>query len=105
MVPEIGEPSLTRYIRTNQSAYFRVQSPPSAKPRASVSITPDDFRAQVETNLFGPINVTRAVLPIMRAQRSGLVAAISSTAGLVGQEFCSAYARRRSSPSRAGSSR
>src|SRR3954454_13204884 len=28
-------------------------------------ITPEDFRAQVETNLFGPINVTRAILPIM----------------------------------------
>lgn len=55
-------------------------------------ITPDDFRAQVETNLFGPLNVTRAVLPVMRRQRSGLVVAISSTAGLIGQEFCSAYA-------------
>jgi NAD(P)-dependent dehydrogenase (short-subunit alcohol dehydrogenase family) len=55
-------------------------------------ITPDDFRAQVETNLFGPLNVTRAVLPVLRAQRSGLVVTISSTAGLVGGEFTSAYA-------------
>jgi NAD(P)-dependent dehydrogenase (short-subunit alcohol dehydrogenase family) len=55
-------------------------------------ISPQDFRAQVETTLFGPMNVTRAVLPVMRAQRSGLVVAISSTAGIVGQEFCSAYA-------------
>jgi NAD(P)-dependent dehydrogenase (short-subunit alcohol dehydrogenase family) len=55
-------------------------------------ITPDDFRAQVETNLFGPLNVTRAVLPVMRAQRCGLVVTISSTAGLIGQEFCTAYA-------------
>jgi len=55
-------------------------------------ISPEDFRAQMETTLFGPMNVTRTVLPVMRAQRSGLVVAISSTAGIVGQEFCTAYA-------------
>jgi NAD(P)-dependent dehydrogenase (short-subunit alcohol dehydrogenase family) len=55
-------------------------------------ISPEDFRAQIETNLFGPVNVTRAVLPVMRAQRSGLVVTISSTAGIVGGEFVSAYA-------------
>jgi NAD(P)-dependent dehydrogenase (short-subunit alcohol dehydrogenase family) len=55
-------------------------------------ISPENFRAQIETTMFGPMNVTRAVLPIMRAQRSGLVVAISSTAGITGQEFCTAYA-------------
>ena len=55
-------------------------------------ITSQDFRAQVETTLFGPLNVTRAVLPVMRSQRSGLVVVISSTAGITGLEFCSAYA-------------
>jgi NAD(P)-dependent dehydrogenase (short-subunit alcohol dehydrogenase family) len=55
-------------------------------------ISSQDFRAQLETTLFGPLNVTRAVLPVMRAQRSGLVVAISSTAGITGQEFCTAYA-------------
>ena len=55
-------------------------------------LSAEDFRAQIETTLFGPVEVTRAVLPVMRAQRSGLVVTISSTAGIVGQEFCTAYA-------------
>jgi NAD(P)-dependent dehydrogenase (short-subunit alcohol dehydrogenase family) len=55
-------------------------------------IPAQDFRAQIETNLFGPLNVTRAVLPVMRSQRSGLIVTMSSTAGIVGQEFVSAYA-------------
>jgi len=54
-------------------------------------ISPDDFRAQVETNFFGTVSVTRAVLPTMRAQRQGLIVTISSTGGIVGQSFVSAY--------------
>ncbi|WP_277962654.1 SDR family oxidoreductase [Pseudomonas sp. RIT-To-2] len=55
-------------------------------------LTPEHFRSQIETLLFGPVNVTRAVLPVMRKQRSGLVVTVSSTAGVVGGTFCSAYA-------------
>jgi NAD(P)-dependent dehydrogenase (short-subunit alcohol dehydrogenase family) len=55
-------------------------------------LSPEEFRAQIETTLFGPVNVTRAALPVMRAQRSGLVVTISSTAGIVGGEFLTAYA-------------
>ncbi|MEV8531815.1 SDR family oxidoreductase [Streptomyces sp. NPDC051211] len=55
-------------------------------------ITPDQMRQQIETNLFGPMNVTRAILPVMRGQRAGHVITLSSSAGLIGQEFCVAYA-------------
>ena len=55
-------------------------------------LSPEAFRAQIETTFFGPVNLTRAALPVMRAQRSGLVVTISSTAGLEGGEFTSAYA-------------
>jgi len=55
-------------------------------------LSPEQVRNQIETLLFGPMNVTRAVLPVMRNQRSGLVLTISSTAGIAGQMFCTAYA-------------
>jgi NAD(P)-dependent dehydrogenase (short-subunit alcohol dehydrogenase family) len=55
-------------------------------------ISPAQVQAQVGTLLFGTMTVTRSVLPIMRAQRGGTIVSISSTAGIVGQEFCSAYA-------------
>jgi NAD(P)-dependent dehydrogenase (short-subunit alcohol dehydrogenase family) len=55
-------------------------------------LTPEQIERQLTTSLVGPMNVTRAVLPMMRKQRSGKVVTITSTAGIVGQEFCSAYA-------------
>jgi len=44
----------------------------------------DDFRAQIETNLFGVVNVTKAALPVMRKQRSGHIIQFSSIGGRVG---------------------
>jgi NAD(P)-dependent dehydrogenase (short-subunit alcohol dehydrogenase family) len=55
-------------------------------------LSPEQVRQQIETLLFGPMNVTRAALPVMRRQRSGLLLTISSTAGISGGVFCSAYA-------------
>jgi NAD(P)-dependent dehydrogenase (short-subunit alcohol dehydrogenase family) len=54
-------------------------------------LTPEQMDRQLATTLVGPMNVTRAVLPVMRKQRSGHVVTISSSAGLAGYEFCSAY--------------
>ena len=56
------------------------------------ALSPQQVRDQIETLLFGPMNVTRAVLPAMRKQRSGLVVSVSSTAGITGGLFCTAYA-------------
>jgi len=47
-------------------------------------MTEEDFRAQIEANLFGVVNVTRAALPILRQQRSGVFVQFSSVGGRVG---------------------
>jgi NAD(P)-dependent dehydrogenase (short-subunit alcohol dehydrogenase family) len=55
-------------------------------------LAPEQIERQLATNLIGPMNVARTVLPVMRKQRSGHIVSISSGGGLVGFEFCSAYA-------------
>ena len=55
-------------------------------------LTPEQMDRQIATTLFGPMNVTRAVLPVMRKQRSGHVVTISSSAGFAGFEYGTAYA-------------
>jgi NAD(P)-dependent dehydrogenase (short-subunit alcohol dehydrogenase family) len=56
-------------------------------------LTPEQFERQLSVSLIGPMNVTRAVLPVMREQRAGHIVSSSSSAGLAaGFEFVSAYA-------------
>ncbi len=52
----------------------------------------EQIQSQINTNLFGHMIVTRAVLPQMRKQHAGHIISVSSTAGLVGYEYCTAYA-------------
>lgn len=50
-----------------------------------------DFRAQIETNLFGVVRLTRAALPVMRAQRSGRIIQVSSVGGRLATPGLGAY--------------
>lgn len=54
-------------------------------------LTPEQIDDQLATGLLGPMNVTRAALPVMRRQRAGHILSISSGAGMMGFEFNSAY--------------
>ncbi|MBP1861486.1 SDR family oxidoreductase [Rhizobium herbae] len=54
-------------------------------------LTPAQIYLQLASSLIGPMSVTRAVLPVMRHQGAGRIISISSTASLLGFEFCSAY--------------
>jgi len=52
---------------------------------------PEDFRAQIDTNFYGVVNLIRAALPVMRGQRAGHVINISSVGGRVTMPGLSAY--------------
>jgi NAD(P)-dependent dehydrogenase (short-subunit alcohol dehydrogenase family) len=53
--------------------------------------TPDELRAQLETNVVGVLRVTRAVLPTMRARREGSIVTLGSISGLVAVPMVGAY--------------
>ena len=54
-------------------------------------ITLADFRAQVDANLFGVVNVTKAALPVLREQGSGHIIQVSSIGGRLATAGLSAY--------------
>ena len=58
---------------------------------AAEAFTDEQVRSQLETNLYAPIEITRAVLPYMRKQRSGRILQISSVGGRVGNAGLSMY--------------
>jgi NAD(P)-dependent dehydrogenase (short-subunit alcohol dehydrogenase family) len=95
---DVTDPSAAeKAVRTAVDRFGRidvlVNNAGSFKAGFFEEISPEDFRAQIETTLFGPVNLTRVVLPVMRAQRSGLVMTISSTAGIsAAGDFMTAYA-------------
>ncbi len=58
---------------------------------AAEAFTDEQVRSQLETNLYAPIEVTRAVLPYMRRQRQGRILQISSVGGRVGNAGLTMY--------------
>ncbi|MBB3938131.1 SDR family oxidoreductase [Aureimonas phyllosphaerae] len=55
------------------------------------TLSPEQVRAQMEVNFFGTLNVTRAILPVMRAQRRGHVVTVSALLGIIGAPFVSMF--------------
>jgi NAD(P)-dependent dehydrogenase (short-subunit alcohol dehydrogenase family) len=55
------------------------------------TLSPEQVRAQMEVNFFGTLAITRAVLPVMRAQRRGHVVTVSAMLGIVGAPFVSIF--------------
>lgn len=60
-------------VLVNNAGYANIDS--------AEDLSLDDFRQQMETNFFGVVHVTRAVLPVMRKQRSGRIVQVSSIGG------------------------
>jgi NAD(P)-dependent dehydrogenase (short-subunit alcohol dehydrogenase family) len=58
---------------------------------AAEAYSDEQVRSQLETNLYAPIEITRAVLPYMRKQRSGRILQISSIGGRVGNPGVTIY--------------
>jgi NAD(P)-dependent dehydrogenase (short-subunit alcohol dehydrogenase family) len=82
--PEAAEAAVRLAVEAFGSLDVVANNAGYANSAAIEDMPAEDFRAQIETNLFGVINVTRAALPIFREQRSGHFLQFSSIGGRVG---------------------
>jgi NAD(P)-dependent dehydrogenase (short-subunit alcohol dehydrogenase family) len=93
---DVTEPEAARAaVAAATSAFGRLDVVVNNAGYANVNsiedVAEDDFRAQIETNFFGVVNVTRAALPVLRAQRDGHFIQISSIGGRMGSAGLAAY--------------
>jgi short-subunit dehydrogenase len=72
---------------------FQVRLNATSRDHTSLTSFPsnEECRSQFETNFFGPLNLCRLIVPIMRARRSGTIVNISSTAGIEAKPSRSMY--------------
>lgn len=82
-------------VRAGTEAFNRidvvVNNAGYANLAAVEDVSLDDFRAQVDANLFGVVNVTKAALPVLRAQGGGHIIQVSSVGGRLATPGLSAY--------------
>lgn len=82
-------------VRAGTEAFDRidvvVNNAGYANLAAVEDVSLDDFRAQVDANLFGVVNVTKAALPVLRAQGGGHIIQVSSVGGRLATPGLSAY--------------
>jgi len=93
---DVADPSAARAaVEAAVSAFGRIDVVVNNAGYANISsiedVTDEDFRAQLETNFFGVVNVTRAALPVLRKQRDGHIIQISSIGGRKGSPGLGAY--------------
>ena len=77
--------------QTNNKLYGLFNNAGFGQPGALEDVSRDSLRAQFETNVFGPHELTAAVLPIMREQGCGRIIQNSSVLGFVGMAYRGAY--------------